>query len=851
MFRSSFFLVLILTAEIASAQMHTTVNSDRINFGTEFIPRCGVSSNNLIIPFGTTVTLVASQTYDCIEVGGILTNNQNITSVLRVTTLIILPEGELSLNIPCGRIFEIFIRNTSINVTLDPYQWGNGIVNFGKQTRIGCSKTEWTRSVAPFTAGQSSITVERSEGWLIGDDLLIPDTRAIQQDHLGNPIPSQREANVKIISKTGNVIGLSKPLDFAHPTVVDPMGSILTQPFVVNLSRNLIIYSENSLGVRGHTVNLGHQASWNIQYNEFRELGRTRAENLHNTVADPNTGQIIQVGTHQIGKYADHQHHTQGFGSQSIGNSYRGHVGSKWAYVVHGTSDALIERNVASDFTGGCFVTEDGNEVRNRFINNFCAYSAGNGMSPTDAVSAQMGNNCPGCEGSGFWPRGLMNHFIGNISINNKFANFNAFNQSHPNFANQFYPSKPGGMHDTQITDHGLSKILTFDGNELYSATLHNLEQWSTPVYDVRNSKIANAGRYQIFVGASFPQSIRLIDTSVLGQVWTNCIQSSSAYAENLYLIGGSVRGCGKGIASGGASFLVDIEKTIFQNVMNIEFSTGYPEQARINAIFQPLGSNPINNISLSPIVWDGKSPADMQLAWMRRRLQRFYQLLNYNGSSYVLFHEQQYGSNISWHSTAPGEFAPPESNLTMLQSYNKYGLAFNGSAVDPVSAVRLPGITNGWARLGLGLNLQVPRCVVTVPNMTTPAVISNGIIRVGLIVTGNPVNTDERCDVEIDNKFVGTMSHFQGAFLDERSFDSSFVSSGNHTIVVWRRDLKGQRIISSRMEYPYFVGTSIPPVEPPPTPIPWIEGKVFFRDTTAKACPGNNPEDIRCKVIN
>ena len=109
-------------------------------------------------------------------------------------------------------------------------------------------------------------------------------------------------------------------------------------------------------------------------------------------------------GTNQRGKYAEHHHHVQSAAdSADVGNVYIGHPRGKWGLVVHVTSDTLVEQNIAVDFPGAAFVTEDGYEVRNVFRQNFAAYSLGatrDAQAHLSDASDNVTRGCPGCEGT-------------------------------------------------------------------------------------------------------------------------------------------------------------------------------------------------------------------------------------------------------------------------------------------------------------------------------------------------------------------------------------------------------------------------------------------------------------------
>src|SRR5204862_7043323 len=121
------------------------------------------------------------------------------------------------------------------------------------------------------------------------------------------------------------------------------------------------------------TADIGHGAGWDIRYNQFIGLARTINVTLDDTSLANN-----HIGTNQRGKYTEHHHHAESsVGSADVGNVYitAGSRPGKWGLVLHGTSDALVEGNVAVDFPGAGFVTEDGYEVRNVFRNNLAVGS--------------------------------------------------------------------------------------------------------------------------------------------------------------------------------------------------------------------------------------------------------------------------------------------------------------------------------------------------------------------------------------------------------------------------------------------------------------------------------------------
>src|SRR6266540_5612469 len=140
------------------------VAADRVHIGTEYLPRRTDLANTLIVPSRKTVELPEDATYDYVEVAGTLRVSRAHDTTLRFTHLVVLPDGMLDVGtqtdpIPCDRKVEFIIRDVPIDVTKDPFQWGNGLVNFGHQTRVGCSKTAWVEAADSISSGARSVAV--------------------------------------------------------------------------------------------------------------------------------------------------------------------------------------------------------------------------------------------------------------------------------------------------------------------------------------------------------------------------------------------------------------------------------------------------------------------------------------------------------------------------------------------------------------------------------------------------------------------------------------------------------------------------------------------------------------------
>jgi hypothetical protein len=149
--------------------------------------------------------------------------------------------------IPANRRVELIVRDVAIDTTRDPFQWGNGLLNFGRQTRVGATKTPWCEATGDLVARATTISCAAvPQNWQVGDELLIPDTNTQELGPDHQKTLSRREARVTIAAIAGAVVTLSKGLDFTHPNILKPDGTVVLRPRVANLTRNIVIRSENA-----------------------------------------------------------------------------------------------------------------------------------------------------------------------------------------------------------------------------------------------------------------------------------------------------------------------------------------------------------------------------------------------------------------------------------------------------------------------------------------------------------------------------------------------------------------------------------------------------------------------------
>lgn len=841
--RISTLVVCLLTAVVASAQTDTmpvTVQPTKVTIGSsQFLPRCITAPKVLVVPAGQTVELAADSTFDCVEVAGTLRVSRTHPTSLKVTTLMVLPGGTLDVGTaadPVTQPVTFVFRDVPIAAN-DPFQWGNGLINFGHMTRVGAKKLAWTHLSGDVPAKATTITLaEDPMGWAVGDELTLPDSRQPTFDTGGGvAVPLRRESPVFIQSLSGRTLTLSKPLDFEHLAIKKRDGSLVASVPVGNLTRNIVLKSENPNGTPGHTADIGHMAMFDVQYNRLDGLGRTKNIPLNDTVIDASQPSGFKVGTNPRARYAEHHHHAMGLGSQDVGNVYIGHpdapipagidgamvtLGAKWGLDWHNTHDGLIADNISVAFPGAGFITEDGDEVRNVFKHNLALYSIGNiGRSVNRESSNIQNENNPGAAGNGFFFRASANTLDSNEAWGNAIGfNLFALIQSESPL---LFPSVPGGFPDTELI-----KLDALPRTVLNNVAVANQDQgfeyWFYPDVPNVNAVAAYNGSAQFMQGSSTPAQPNFVNPLLVGfGNQTLCVMSTTAYVATLKLQGGRLEGCATGVSGGGAR-RVTITDTVFQNTVDLDL-TSMPDLGmtltNITAPHVIFGKGPAS-------CWDGMAmPGGAEgIAWESQRGSIWF-VKNWNGDgkNYQLFNTCQLGSRPAPYSVgdqSEAQFQPPEVGLTMLQSWLKYGMAMYGEAVDDAKAVQLPGLVNGFAREGTASTLGPPRFVITSPTLRAPAfVFDDGSpkkqIRLYGLMTGDTSTALGPGLISIDGgtPFPGAQSTVEKYWSDDRRPQFDAPADGLHTARTWRTDAAGKAIASSLMSFQFSVGTAAPPL--------------------------------------
>lgn len=464
-------------------------------------------------------------------IDGALVFSTSDNTRLRAGTTLVGRTGELSigsLEIPvqAGVKAELVIANQPIDTVKDPSQYGTGLLSLGKFHAHGQEKTGWLRlAVEPLKGDMTLLLDSAPINWRAGDRLVIPDTRQTPLEYQQStlplvPIVMQIEEMV-IASVDGALVTLTEPLKYDHLGARDSDDQQVTEtwdgrtfklfPHVGNLTRNVVLRSETTAGVRGHCL-FAERSKIDIAYAAFVGLGRTTEKPLNNTV-----GTVI--GTNQIGRYPIHIHHLSGpinptnTGYQFSINGCVVEDGLKWSIAVHDSHFGYCGGNVIYGSTGAAIMTEEGNERENVFENNFavkCGVIKKQRYEPV--YGGVTGEGRPlafkdfGWEGSAFWFNGNDNYVRGNVAANCGYAGL-MYNGRSPSgfwFNSPKVPNFRGSDHtDAWTTYHNVPapKIRECSNTEVYGSAVGAWISFAGSVGTVKNMLAWNIKQTGLYSG--------------------------------------------------------------------------------------------------------------------------------------------------------------------------------------------------------------------------------------------------------------------------------------------------------------------------------------------------------------
>jgi hypothetical protein len=475
-----------------------------------------------------TYDLVSDVALAAVGVEGALRFRTDVSTRLKVGTLLVAPAGTLEIGTQATPVSpavtaELIIADRPLAPTspdpdtgvVDPKQYGTALIGLGRVTIHGAVKTPTFARLAqePAAANTTLTVAEPVTGWRAGDTLVLPDTRHLTESQWRAYVPDSGDGQAGLEKYKPYVAELalqshaegtaSLPVQFLrypdgtafnpanHKGARDGAGVVRFLPHVGNLTRNVVIRSENPSGTRGHILFL-NRADVDIRYARFVEMGRTKIVMTREGFTD-NTDPV----TNHIGRYGLHFHHVHGLFPPAhpyqftlLGNAFEGAI--KWAVTIHNTHFGLVRDNVIYRTGGAGLYTEDGPEYGNTIERNFVVFVKGGTF---DAKSNCVGKCLSdiGDLGDGLWFRGPMNIVRDNVVADVLRTGYIVFaaerKREDPNavFDGDFLvvniPNFPGAdthmAAERQKVNVGCRTYLEFARNEVYGVTKVGFSFWS------------------------------------------------------------------------------------------------------------------------------------------------------------------------------------------------------------------------------------------------------------------------------------------------------------------------------------------------------------------------------------
>ncbi len=374
-----------------------------------------------------TVDDVIETTFRTIRVDGHLRFATDKDTGLKVDTMVVSVTGHLEMGTEANPIKGdveaklVIADRGDIDITWDPRELSRGLISHGRVTIRGEEKTEQLDLAMPALKGQKKLVLSGvPTNWKVGDVLIVPATASSgnQDEEVLIDRIQNGEVYLAGFNENGTPNKNWKGLKFNH-TLPQDMSA-----FVINLSRNVVIESENvgcanvsacsnlTMGInrrRGHIMFMhGAQSKTNVQYLGVYGMGRTdKRTPLESPEFDAQGNRIPDTGHNTVGRYAFHFHRG---GTDKAPAIVRGLaiVDSPGLGLVNHSSNVIVENSVAYNVVGSAWFTEVGDEV-GVFRNVTAVRMTGSGEdieSRTNMSAGVHGEIDFGHSGHGFWLQG-------------------------------------------------------------------------------------------------------------------------------------------------------------------------------------------------------------------------------------------------------------------------------------------------------------------------------------------------------------------------------------------------------------------------------------------------------------
>ena len=462
------------------------------------------TSNDVVVVQHQVTVDTQTEVYDvAVKPNGKLSFATNSNTSLTVGTLMVMEGGTLQVGTESAPVAsnvtaQILFADRSLN-TLDPGQYGNGLLVFGTLTVHGAVLSDtFVRLGAEPGAGAVSLSLEKSvTGWQTGDRVVLPDTRQLTKtEDAEDYVPQWENGTVQSIS--GANLTLNQALAHNHNGARDGDGNLVFLPHLGNLTRNVVFQSVNPTGTRGYTF-FAHRANVDVRYAAFRDLGRTTVMPHDETTFDE-SGNATDIATNQLYRTPVTLYNLLGplpvvnpYQYTLLGNAVDGGETDhayRWCIGIINSHYGLIKKNVCYNTMGSGIAMWTGAETENVVEQNFVMRVRGTGSKIiTSGIKKVTGN-----EGSGFYlkvnnrvrdnvvanivplPAAIIEPIKGNDKVDwHGWRMGYALYQASMNKGKITIPTAPGADPSEYTTVTQGLPILEFARNEVYGAVKHGI----------------------------------------------------------------------------------------------------------------------------------------------------------------------------------------------------------------------------------------------------------------------------------------------------------------------------------------------------------------------------------------
>ncbi|MEO1516826.1 MAG: G8 domain-containing protein [Bacteroidota bacterium] len=347
-----------------SEATHTAVTSGDWTDAATWGGSLPTDEARVVIPEGINVRInsLLNTRIKTIRIDGTLHFARDVTTVLKVETMVSSSQGRLEIGSPDKPIAAnvsaniLILDDGPIDTNWDPAKISRGMILMGPVTMHGQAKSSWHVLATQAAAGTTTLSLQEvPNNWRAGDRIIVAGT---------DPNDHKSDESTTIESISGNNITLPNALLKDHLTPADDL-----DVHIANASRNINIKSENTNDIkqRGHIMFMHHNAV-DIRYVEFSGLGRTNKRISLDDTEFPDLeedGSFVPGPRNNIrGRYSIHFHRGGGDpnGPTALVQGCSVTDDPGWAYVNHSARVDFIE-NVSYNIVGGAFQTESGDET--------------------------------------------------------------------------------------------------------------------------------------------------------------------------------------------------------------------------------------------------------------------------------------------------------------------------------------------------------------------------------------------------------------------------------------------------------------------------------------------------------